>query len=190
MKYFLGIDIETGGLTADVSLLTAYFGFYELVNGKFNKLDELDLKIKPNDGIYRVTGESLAINNINLVEHDKIAIFEKIAGQELYKKLQNWFVFSKDKFIPVGHNVAFDIRKITTTLISMGSWENFVSYRVMDTCTIAQFQRISGKLPENLSCSLGHLAGYYKVQINGKHHEAKCDVEMTMAVLENLMKTV
>lgn len=188
MKYFLGIDIETGGLTADVSLLTAYFGFYQLVDGKFKRLDELDLKIKPNDGLYKITAESLTINNINLIEHNKVAIFEKIAGQQLYKKLQEWFAISKDKLIPVGHNVNFDIRKVTTTLISLGSWESFVSYRVMDTCTIAQFYRICGKLPDNLSCSLGHLSGYYKVQVTGQHHEAKCDVEMTMGVLENLMR--
>lgn len=190
MNYFLGIDIETGGLTTDVSLLTAYFGFYELVNGKFNRLDELDLKIKPNDGLYHITAESLDINKINLIEHNKVAISEKIAGQQLYKKLQEWFAISKDKLIPVGHNVNFDIRKITTTLISIGSWETFVSYRLIDTCTIAQFYRICGKLPDNLSCSLGHLSGYYKVQVTGQHHEAKCDVEMTMGVLEKLMKNI
>ena len=170
MRYFLGFDTETGGIGDDKSLLTAYFGFYELVNGKFNKLDELDLKIKPDDNVYHLTAESLEINKINIIEHNKVAIFEKIAGQQLYKKLQEWHVVSKEKLIPVGHNINFDIRKVTTTLISIGSWEGFVSYRVMDTCTIAQFYRICGKLPDNLSCSLGHLSGYYKVQVNGKHH--------------------
>lgn len=188
--YMLGTDCETGGIGDDKSLLTAYFGFYELVNGKFNRIDELDLKIKPDDNVYRITAESLGINKIDLIEHDKVAITEKIAGQQLYKKLQEWFNINKGKLIPVGHNIQFDIRKITSTLVSVGSWENFVSYRVMDTCTIAQFYRICGKLPDNLSCSLGHLAGYYKVSVTGKHHEAKCDVEMTMGVLENLMKTV
>ena len=182
MRYFLGVDCETGGLTESATLLTAYFGFYELVNGKFVFLDDLDLKIKPNDGSYRITAESL--------ENNKVAIFEKIAGQQLYKKLEKWQLIAKDKLIPVGHNVNFDIRKITSTLVSMGSWENFVSYRLMDTCTIAQFYRICGKLPDNLRCSLGHLAGYYKVQVTGKHHEAKCDVEMTMGVLENLMRNI
>jgi hypothetical protein len=188
MKYFLGLDVETGGIADDKSLLTAYFGFYELVNDNFNKLDELDLKIKPNDNVYHLTAESLDINKINIIEHNKVAIFEKIAGQQLYKKLQDWFNVSKGKLIPVGHNVNFDIRKVTTTLISLGSWENFVSYRLMDTCTIAQFYRICGKLPDDLSCSLGHLAGYYKVYSSGKQHEAKCDVELTMGVLKNLMK--
>lgn len=190
MRYFLSVDCETGGIGDVNSLLTAYFGFYELINNKFVHIDELDLKIKPDDNVYHVTAEGLDINKINLIEHNKVAIFEKNAGQQLYKKLQEWFTISKDKLIPVGHNVNFDIRKVTTTLISIGSWETFVSYRVIDTCTIAQFYRVSGKLPNNLSCSLGHLAGYYKVQVKGKHHEAKCDVEMTMGVLENLMRNI
>ena len=185
--YMLGIDTETGGLLPESSLLTAYFGFYELTNGKFNRVDELDLKIKPNDDVYHLTAESLDINKINIVEHNKMAISEKLAGQQLYKKLENWHRIAKEKLIPVGHNVGFDIRKVTTTLISMGSWESFVSYRVMDTCTIAQFYRICEKLPDNISCSLGHLAAYYKIHTNGKRHEAKCDVETTMAVLENLI---
>ena len=130
------------------------------------------------------------INKINLVEHDKVAITEREAGTLLYKKLTAWYAIAKDKLIPIGHNVAFDIRKITNTLVSIGSWENFVSYRVMDTCTIAQFYRICGKLPDNISCSLGHLAGYYKVNVSGNHHEAKTDVQMTIGVLENLMLTL
>ena len=188
--YMLGIDTETGGLLPESSLLTAYFGFYQYVNKQFKLLNELDLKIRPKDLVYHITAESLEINKIDLVKHHKEAIDEKIAGQHLYKKLQDWYNVSKDKLIPVGHNVGFDIRKVTTTLVSVGSWENFVSYRVMDTCTIAQFHRLCGKLPDNLSCSLGHLAGYYKVSYTGKHHEAKADVEMTIGVLENLMKNV
>lgn len=188
MKYFLGVDTETGGISEETSLLTAYYGFYQLNNSKFTLLDDLDLKIKPNDGIYRVTSEGMNVNKINLIEHDKIAIYEKFAGQQLYKKLQEWFVISKDKIVPVGHNVYFDINRTTDRLISKGSWETFVSYRAMDTCTLAQFYRICGKLPADISCSLSHLAGYYKVQVTGKHHEAKCDVEMTMGVLENLIK--
>lgn len=189
-QWMIGIDCETGGIGDEVSLLTAYFGFYELVNGKFELRDELDLQTKPNDGIYRVTGESLDINKINLVEHDKIAITEREAGRKLYAKLSEWHSISKDKLIPVGHNVPFDIRKITNTLMNQGTWETFVSYRTMDTCTIAQFYRICGKLPDNLSCSLGHLAGYYKVNVQGNHHEAKTDVQMTIGVLENLMRNI
>ena len=88
----------------------------------------------------------------------------------------------------IGHNVAFDIRKVTTALVSVGSWEQYVSYRLLDTCTIAQFLRISGKLPDKLSCSLVNLSEYFDVSVDGLPHEAKYDTLVTVKVLENLLK--
>jgi hypothetical protein len=184
----LGMDCETGGIGDDKSLLTSYFGFFKLVDDKFVLLDELVLKNKPNDNIYHVTAESFEINKINLIEHDKVAITEKLAGQLLYAKLKDWSRVSNDKLIPIGHNVVFDIRKITTTLISEGSWGSFVSYKTMDTATIAQYLKICGKLPANVSSSLGQLAAYFKVNAEGNQHEAKHDVLLTIGVLENFMK--
>ena len=187
-QFMIGMDTETGGIGDDKSLLTAYYGFYEYVNRKFSKLDELDLKIKPNDGVYRVTAESLEINKIDLIAHDKVAIFEKLAGTLLYKKLQEWNSIAKEKIIPIGHNIQFDIRKTKLHLVSEQSWDNFVSYRTLDTATIAQFVRIQGKLPENISASLGHVAAYLHVTAEGKPHEAKYDTLITVGVLEKLLE--
>jgi DNA polymerase III alpha subunit (gram-positive type) len=111
-----------------------------------------------------------------------------MAGTHLYNALQKWYNLSRGKIIPVGHNVAFDIRKITNSLISKGSWDNFISYRVLDTCTIAQYLILSGKLNSDISCSLGHLSAYFKINIQGNAHEAKYDTLITMAVLQELMK--
>lgn len=173
----------------DKSLLTAYFAFIRRYdNGDMVKLDELDLKIKPNDDIYRVTAESLEINQIDLKQHNKIAITEKQAGTKLYDKLRIWYGDSKEKLIPIGHNVAFDIRRVTNTLVSHGSWEQYVSYRVLDTCTIAQYCRLVDKLPPNLSCSLVNLTEYFKIEVDGIPHEAKYDALVTVKVLEQLMK--
>lgn len=189
MKYYIALDVETGGLTQDVSLLTAYFAFIRRCdNGDMVKLDDLDLKIKPNDDIYRVTAESLEINQIDLKQHNKIAITEKQAGTKLYDKLRLWYADSDDKLIPIGHNVAFDIRRVTNTLVSVGSWEQYVSYRVLDTCTIAQFLRLRGDLPKDLSCSLVNLSNYFNVEVDGLPHEAKYDTLSTVKVLENLLK--
>ena len=187
MNYFIALDVETGGIGDDKSLLTAYFAFLKYENGKFTQLDELDLKIKPENDVYCVTAESLEINQIDLKEHNKGAIYQRKAGTLLYDKLRAWYEISRDKLIPVGHNVAFDIRKITTTLLTKGSWENHVSYRVMDTCTIAQFLRIKGLLPEKLSCSLSNLVNHFMVQVPGKSHEAKYDTLVTVKVLEKML---
>jgi len=192
MEHFIALDIETGGIGDDKSLLTACFVFCKKTPSGFEILDMLNLNIKPNDDVYRVTAESLCINNIDLKEHNKIAITEREAGQKLYNCLKNWYTQAgSNKLIPIGHNVAFDIRRVTNTLVSMGSWESFVSYRVMDTCTIAQFMRLKGNLPNNLSCSLVNLGDYFKCKpTSGKPHEAEYDVLMTINVLERMFDHV
>jgi DNA polymerase III alpha subunit (gram-positive type) len=190
MNYFIAFDTETGGIGLDKSLLTAYFAFLEFdtVNKKFKLLNDLDLKIKPDDGVYKVTAEAMSINKIDLIAHDKVAIFQKLAGQILYKKIKEWHTIANTKLIPVGHRIQFDINRVTNDLVSLGSWENFVSYREIDTCSLAQFYRLMGKLPSDISCSLGHLSAYFKVIASGQSHEAKYDTLATIGVLENLMK--
>lgn len=186
-EYLLALDTETGGVTDDVSLLTAYYGLFKVNNRVFTLVDELDLHIKPVDQLYRVTAEALSINKINLVTHDAIAKTERQSGTELYNKLKSWYDITGNKLIPVGHNVVFDIQKTKKHLISDGSWSSFVSYRTLDTCTIAQFLRISGKLPENLSCSLVALKEYFDIKVEGEAHEAKYDSHVTINVLYKLM---
>jgi DNA polymerase III alpha subunit (gram-positive type) len=95
----------------------------------------------------------------------------------------------KEKLIPVGHNIAFDIRCVTTKLVHTGTWEQFVSHRTLDTCTIAQFFRTQSKLPKELSCSLVSLTEYFNVKPStGKAHEADYDCLATLNVLECLKK--
>ena len=189
MKYFITIDIETGGIGDDKSILQVYMGLCEKQNDQFFLVDEVNVLIKPNDDVYKITAESLTITNIDLVAHSKIAVTEKRAGTIIYDALRRWYDISKDKLIPIGHNVAFDIRRISNTLISQGSWDQYVSYRVIDTCTIAQFLRLRGNLPNNLSCSLVKLVEYFNIEVDGLPHEAKYDALSTVKVLENLLKT-
>lgn len=187
-KWLIAMDTETGGIPDEVSILTAYFALCKLENNILTIEDELDLKIKPDNRVYRITAESLEINKINLVNHEKNAIFEKAAGQLLYKKLSEWYGIAKDKLIPLGHNIGFDIRKITTTLLTKGNWDNFVSYRTLDTCTIAQFFRLSGKLPDGLSCSVVNLSEFFQISVDGAAHEAKYDTLVTIEIFNHLKK--
>ena len=186
--WMMAMDCETGGIGPDKSLLTAYFALLELNNGTFTVKDDLDLRIKPDNDIYNVTAESLEITQIDLKTHNRGAIYQRRAGTMLYDKLKVWQTIAKDKLIVIGHSVAFDIQRVTNDLVSRGSWEQYVSYRVLDTCTIAQFLRISGKLPSDLSCSLVNLGKYFNVQVDGIPHEAKYDALVTAKVLENLLK--
>lgn len=183
---YIAIDCETGGIGTDKSLLTAYFGVYDEA---FQLRSDLYLHVKPNDGIYKVTAEALSINKINLVEHNQEAITEKEAGTRLYDFLYNANINGKDKLIPIGHNVAFDIKFLQEHLVGQGTWEKFVSYRVLDTGVIAQFFKTAGILSEDISGGLGSLAAHYKIS-QSNAHTAKEDAQVTVKVLQNMISTV
>ena len=186
---YLVFDTETGGIPKEVTLLTAWFGVY---NKDFKLVNELDLRLKPDDGLYVINPEALKINNIDLIEHDRVAVTYKQGATHLYNFLKREQSFIKEKLIPVGHNVGFDIAKVTENLVSRNSWEQFVSYRPLDTCVIAQFLRVTGKLPQDLSASLGTLVEYFGIgiEVAGVAHEARYDAVATMKVLKNLMRLV
>ena len=68
-KYFL-FDTETGGVRKEMSLLTLYG---HILDENLRILDTIDLKIKPDDGIYHLSAQGLGVNNINILEHDRVA---------------------------------------------------------------------------------------------------------------------
>lgn len=191
------MDVETGGVTNGVSLLTLYMAVFD---EQFKLLDELDLKIKPDDEVYTVTGKAMEINGINLAEHDKTAITYKQAGTAVYNFLQknvepvfsvigNEEKTSHNPLVPLGHGVGFDCRFLTNTIISKGSWDKFVSYRVLDTAVIARFLVIAGLLEDN-SCSLSDLVKTLKLEFKGRAHDAKSDVLASVEVYKTLLYLV
>lgn len=229
---FLALDTETGGIGLDKSLLTLYAVMLDdnlvpvkvadcgipgavplATEGWPTKTLEISIKLKPNDGIYKVTGESLGINRINLTEHDKEAITYKEGGTLLYAFLEECYAESRRlltgngsrnktelrkfsegdsqeskevRLIPVGHNVAFDCAKIKECLVSSGTWEKFVSYRVLDTCSIARFLLLCGKLPK-MGCGTEELVAHFGIKLDGTIHDAKVD---TMACTEILKRMI
>src|SRR6266436_5622023 len=128
MKY-LAIDNETGGL-GEVSLLTSYFA---VLDANLRILDDLYIYLKPSDGVYRIEPQALAINGINLIEHDKVAETQSMAGQKLFRFLKLHSSDGTDKLIPLGHNVTFDVIGIHNGLLNRAIFEKFTSYRKLDT---------------------------------------------------------
>jgi DNA polymerase III epsilon subunit-like protein len=181
MRYLV-LDTETGGFEG-TSLLTACF---LVTDEAFNELDQLMLKMKPDDGKYIVTGESLRVNGIDLKTHDTEAIPYREAGVKLYDFLNGNSILGSEKLIPVGHNVVFDILKIQEFLISKEKWSRFVSYRTLDTATIARACIAAGLLPTSLSGSLSSIAEYFNIDTSAAH-SADGDVAMAVLVLENLL---
>lgn len=187
MNKYVALDTETGGVTLDTSLLTAYLA---ILDENFGVTTELSLKVKPEDGRYVVTAQALAVNKINLIEHDKVAITYKAAKPLLYNFLKNNFTVGQDQFIPIGHGIYFDIIRLKQDLISEGSWEQFVSYRLLDTSNVVQFLRAAGLFPNDVSGSLGSLMKHFGITPVGELHDARNDTISTVDVLQQLFKII
>lgn len=185
MKY-LHLDAEMGGRDLEFSLLTAYF---RVTDQNFNTLDSLSLAVKPDDGVYIVSGQGMTVNKIDLAQHDKVAITYKEAKPLLYKFLSTQSNNGKDKLTPVGHGVRGDIDHVIDKLISTGSWEQHCTYHYIDTSVVLQFLRACGKLPTHIDGSVTGLVDYFQIPVaDAKWHDAEYDTIMTMLVYQKMVE--
>jgi len=186
---YITMDLETGGIGTECSLLTAYFG---VLDKDMNLLEALDLKIKPNEGKpYVVQAQGMSVNKIDLIAHDKVAISESDGGGKLFAFLKKHSNNGKVKLIPVGHNVQFDILFIYDHLLQKKHFDQYVSYRKLDTGTIAQFFKYCGLIPEDKSGSLEYLAEKFGAKFIGSGaHSADADALMCVEILKEMKKHV
>lgn len=183
---YIFLDNEMGGLDKEkYSLLSSYL---MIVNDDFQFVDDLYLYLKPDDEIYKVCGEAMNINHIDLKVHDTKAITYKEGATKLYKWLHKATDGGKIKLTPAGHGVYGDIEWLTHYTISRGSWEVFVSYRKLDTQAVVQFLKSCGVFPE-IDGSLESLARHFGIAVNESSlHDAKYDTELTFQVFMKLRK--
>jgi len=181
----LGIDTETGGLLDGASLLTVQLSVVSL--DQFCVMDSLNLKLKPNPisgrSMYNVEAEALAINKINLIEHDAAAMTYKESKQVIYDFLHQASV-KYGKLIPFGQNVADDIKLITDYTISIDTWNSFCSRKVLDTITLGVFAQLQGKIPFSQSLGLGSLCEHLGIEVDKSQlHNEAYDVELNTKLL-------
>lgn len=177
VEKFLTIDCETGGIPKETSLLTSFYGVYDLAG---NMLDSLYLYTKPNDGVYKVEAGGLAVNKIDLIQHDKVATTYSDAGNELRRFLLKNSDNGKIKLTPVGKNVPFDIERINSNILGAKTWNMYVSYRVVEVTSIAILAQQLSLIPKDMSLSLGSLIEFLGIKVEGCAHEAKYDAIATM----------
>ncbi len=186
MVRYIAMDLESGGIPQGCSVLSAFFS---VLDENMKPLKTLSLKVKPNDPIYHVTAEALEVNGIDLIEHDKIAIPYSKAGGLLRDFLIEMSISGQTKLIPLGKNVNGDIKWITESILGAKTWNIYVSYRVWEVTTLALACQRMGKMPYDMSISLGSLVKYFKITgIAGKIHEEEYDTLATVAVSEALLK--
>ena len=177
-------DCETGGLNPDRnSLLTIYMA---ILDENLNKIDELDLKLKPDNGEYVCDQEALNVNKIDLQQHDKEAISysEGVKKIELFLKK---YSPKKRGIRPAGHNIAFDIEFVKRQLKIGSLWEDKCHYRVLDTTPITTFMQDLGVWPDKLG-SLSSLVEFFDIPMLNAH-TAKDDVLMWIDVYKKMKES-
>lgn len=180
--YLLG-DVETGGLDpTKTSLLTASF---VLVSDGLKPVDHLNIVIKHD--IYHVQSQALAINKINLANHDYSACTVQEAEDTLNVTLSSWYEQNGGALSPIGQYWQFDDNFLRTSLPDV-RWNVFLSRDILDTKYIASFLIRCGLMPK-MSTSLGKLADYYGI-VHEQDHTAHGDCETTLQVLRAMIKKV
>jgi DNA polymerase III alpha subunit (gram-positive type) len=182
-KYFL-FDTETGGIRKEMSLLTLYG---HILDDNLNILDTIDLKIKPDDGVYHVNAQGLEINRINIVEHDRIAKPLSEVKTRFKNYICGWSL--NQKLTPIGHNVRFDVKFVKTHLLE--DWDRYFDRRHIDTASVGKFLALSGIVPKLKTYSLSEMAQALMIDVNeDSRHEAKFDADLTLNVLRNMTQLI
>lgn len=179
--HYLWEDCETGGTDAQVhSLLTGYWAIY---NEQWEKLDELELYLKPDDGNIIAVQEALDVTGIDIKTHleDPRTITYSEGKAVILAFLEKHKIKGKrNHFRPCGQNVGFDETFIMTQLVPTEEWRKLVHYRAIDTLQILTFLQDVGFLPKELG-NLGSQVEYFGIPV-GKAHDAKEDIRMTIDV--------
>jgi DNA polymerase III alpha subunit (gram-positive type) len=187
-KCYLPFDTETGGLNCEkVDVLTIYIS---VLDENFKLLDELDLKLKPDDRLPIAEDGALKVNGINLLAHmnDPETITYSAAKEKiiymLKKHLKKQGRYSNLR--PMGHNIPFDLNFIWKHLIPKDEWDQIVHYGLVDTKPVADFLKDCGWLPQEIG-TLGSLVDYLGIPKRNAH-AAKDDTLMCVDVYKKLLE--
>lgn len=181
---YLFFDCETGGLTADYSLLTlaavvADKDFNPMRGG--NNADTLSLEIR--HPTYVVSPEALTVNKIDLIHHSACGLKLEQAQEKFESFLAQAKQMCGDKLIPAGHNLPFDLKFVWAQLMPEEKWRQYCHYHFVDTMVVARFFKAVGVIDGG--CSLVDLRDLFHVN-TGTAHNAMADTQATLAIARAL----
>lgn len=180
---YIAFDLETGGFDPKVSPILT--GCFLAVDESLNVIDELNLKIRPNETYHLVTPEALAVNKINLEAH--LADPETLTHAEAKVKLTSFLkkhCAARSKPRSMGHNVGFDAGFVFEQLLTKAEWEKFMHYHSVDTMAVTGFLKDCGWLPKEVG-KLESLVKHFNIP-KLEHHNARGDILMTVDVYRAL----
>jgi hypothetical protein len=184
---YVCMDSETGGLIpSQADLLTLYMGMFD---ENFKLLEDLDLKLKPNDRLPVAEAGALKVNKINIQEHLKNPLTityaeakEKIMAM-LKRHLQKKGRYSN--LIPMAYTYDFDCKWIQYHVLPEEDWNSLLHYGKIDPKMCVDFLKNCGWLPSNLG-SLISAADYFNVPKRNAH-SAKEDVHTMVDVYKAIL---
>jgi DNA polymerase III epsilon subunit-like protein len=183
LNKYIAFDCETTGLDDKSNLLTVSF---IILDKHLNKKDSVNISLKQGNGYY-VTPYALEVNKIDIIKHHNTSLDLIDARKLLLKFLdKNYNSFC---LIPIGHNVNFDIKFIKKSgLLTDKEWNKYISCNSLDTISVAQFLKLSGKLHERTSLSLINLCNSCNLERNEQlEHSSAYDIEMTIKLLKHFL---
>jgi oligoribonuclease (3'-5' exoribonuclease) len=185
--YLVCMDSETGGLRAkQADILTLYMAVFD---EDFKLLDELDLKLKPNDRLPVVEAGAMEVNKIDLQKHlsdpntvtysqGKANIIE--FAKKYLKKRGRY-----SNLIPLGQNVMFDLKFIWEYIVPEDEWDGLFSYNVEDTKSAGLFLKRCGWIPKECG-TLKSFVEFFNIP-KREAHEARADVHATVDVYRSMV---
>ena len=185
--YLAAFDTETGGLDpSEQDLLTFYMA---ILDEDLKILDEIDLKLKPNDRLPITTASAMEINKIDLKRHlEDPETLTYSDGKERLVTFLNKYHKKTGKYNnlrPLGQNVDFDIQFTQHHLLPKSEWDKLFHYGKVDTKQIVDFLKDCTFLPERLG-SLITIVEHFGIPKRNAH-SAKDDTLMMIDVYKTLI---
>lgn len=189
---YLFMDTETGGLTTKHSLLTVSC---IVADSDFNVVPVgghspgLYLRIRHDE--YALTADALAVNRINLVAHNEQGVDTKTASGMLVDFVSRACIATKkQRLVPAGHNVSFDVQFLRAHLLDDLTWNKLFTYPFLDTAAITRFFTAAG-VYDGAGYSLGVLRRRFAPEIDGQNlHNAEADNLVTLALAKKFASMV
>lgn len=186
---YLPFDSETGGFNQSTSdMLTLYMA---VMTEDFQIIDEVDLKLKPDDGRLPIAeAQALKVNKIDLRAHmadpTTITYAEGRARVEtmIRKYLKKNGRFSNIRVL--GYNCPFDIKWTQHHILPQDVWEDLLHYKYVDVMQNVDFLKESGWFPKELG-NLGSVVDFLGLPKRSAH-SAKEDTLMTIDVHKKLIE--
>jgi hypothetical protein len=187
-QLYMPFDSETGGLDEhSADLLTAYFA---IMDEEYKILDEIYLKLKPDDRLPIAEAGALRVNGIDIQKH--LADPETVTyseGKKLLTTMIKKHLKKRGRYsniMPFGYNVPFDERWCKKHLLPPDEWESMIHYKSVDVMKTVDDLKRFGWFPKELG-SLSTVVEYLGIPKRAAHN-AKEDTLMTIDVDKKLVE--